>query len=69
MEPETRSMVGLLYVLKDEVCAYCAGKGELRFVNPKNDEAVEVLCQMCDGKGVRTFKVELSQALRQIKGA
>lgn len=62
MENETRSMVGLLYVLKDEKCGKCGGKGLL----PPH-QVME--CHGCNGKGFRTFKVELSDALRRIKGA
>lgn len=63
MENEARSMAGLLYVLKDEKCMACAGVGTAY------GPGLNVTCGYCDGKGFRTFKIELSDALRRIKGA
>lgn len=63
MEHETRSMVGLLYVLKDEKCGKCKGSGTVW-----NNRMGDTACFDCDGRGFRTFKIELSDALRRIKG-
>lgn len=71
MENETRSMVGLLYVLKDETCRQCNGSGEIRLRNDHSgdsqDDVFRFDCSACEGKGSRTFKVELSEAISILK--
>lgn len=66
MKNETRSMIGLLYVLKDEICTACAGSGKFTLKQQGTGETFDFACHVCNGKGFRTFKIELSAALKQI---
>jgi DnaJ-class molecular chaperone len=59
---DTRSMVGLFYVLKDEKCGDCKGIG-----TTWDDEMGDTACFTCEGKGFRTFKVELSAAIKELE--